>query len=526
MRYIQKIRFLFLGVATTMVATLSAAPSLPSAGKVLEFTYGSQPTESVSKREVTFDEESKTYQVDCDSLAGRKAKYSIVVTYKVEKLDSISAVELVRFYDNRYYERGFFSVNHVGKLAINGCSSPESDKSRRLSFEAGMADGQEFTMVQTVDMETREAHIVANGHDYAYYLLPLSDNAKVAPNQVRIYKSKWICPVKVTIYNRVLSDKEMVSVMGSDLEKHDSSEMDRDNTSFSFLGVIDLLIIIVVAYVFFRVRKSKLEPMTADDIARASKGDLSKDQALQEALHYLEEANAPWNWEPLTDQEEYGCSYPQSVKELRQSREALQKAIATGCTDQDVVEGINMQILLHNRALGLTFNGWFPFVLIAFIAIIAMPIIKGDFWHMVLSWQYLGYWAGLVAYVVASMCFRAVAQRGKPVEELETLKEKVANISGSALAGGMAVAGAAAAGLGFLSNSFNWALEHSVTHYRVYRNGTHIGNTSEMNPTGFVYFFIVIGALLVLLYIAWAIVMFILQFAAIYKFVRNYLIRR
>lgn len=191
-----------------------------------------------------------------------------------------------------------------------------------------------------------------------------------------------------------------------------------------------------------------------------------------------------------------------------------------------MAEDINMLILLHNRASGLTFNGWFPFVLVAFIAIIAMPIIKGDFWHMVLSWQYLGYWAGLAAYIVAAMAFRAVALRGKPVEELDTMKDKVANMTGATVAGAVAVGGAAVGLLGFLGKQLEWALDHSITHYRVFRNGVHVGNTSEMNPTGLIYFAIVIVALLVLLYIAWSIVMLILQFAAIYKFTRNYLIRR
>ena len=267
-------------------------------------------------------------------------------------------------------------------------------------------------------------------------------------------------------------------------------------------------------------------PIDLDELAKAGRGELTRDQARQEALRYLDEANDPWQWEPLADQEGYGCSYPKSAKELRQSREALKKAIATGCADEDVAEDINMLILLHNRASGLIFNGWFPFVLVAFIAIIAMPIIKGDFWHMVLSWQYLGYWAGLAAYIIASMAFRSVALRGKPVEELDTMKDKVANMTGATVAGAVAVGGAAVGLLGFLSKQLEWALDHSITHYRVFRNGVHVGNTSEMNPTGLVYFAIVIVALLVLLYIAWSIVMLILQFAAIYKFMRNYLIRR
>lgn len=332
--------------------------------------------------------------------------------------------------------------------------------------------------------------------------------------------------VRVTVYNRVLTDQEITAAMGAAPEKHAPSEMDKDKTSFSFLGVIDLIIIVAVIMLIVRARKEKLKPMSLDDLAKAGRGELTQEQARQEALRYLDEANAPWQWEPLADQEGYGCSYPKSAKELRQSREALKKAIATGCADEDVAEDINMLILLHNRASGLTFNGWFPFVLVAFIAIIAMPIIKGDFWHMVLSWQYLGYWAGLAAYIVAAMAFRAVALRGKPVEELDTMKDKVANMTGATVAGAVAVGGAAVGLLGFLSKQLEWALDHSITHYRVFRNGVHVGNTSEMNPTGLVYFAIVIVALLVLLYIAWSIVMLILQFAAIYKFTRNYLIRR
>ena len=290
---------------------------------------------------------------------------------------------------------------------------------------------------------------------------------------------------------------------------------------WAIIGIPMAVIMLIV-----RARKEKLKPMSLDDLAKAGRGDLTQEQARQEALRYLDEANAPWQWEPLADQEGYGCSYPKSAKELRQSREALKKAIATGCADEDVAEDINMLILLHNRASGLTFNGWFPFVLVAFIAIIAMPIIKGDFWHMVLSWQYLGYWAGLAAYIVAAMAFRAVALRGKPVEELDTMKDKVANMTGATVAGAVAVGGAAVGLLGFLGKQLEWALDHSITHYRVFRNGVHVGNTSEMNPTGLIYFAIVIVALLVLLYIAWSIVMLILQFAAIYKFTRNYLIRR
>lgn len=526
MTYLGKARMVLLGLAVVLASSLTAAPGLPEEGRVLDVTFGKSPTESVTHGNVKFDADSKTWRAGCDSLAGREAKYSIVITYRVEKVDSLTAVELVRLYNGNAYEQGFFSVDYRGEVDVAGYSSPESDNRRWHSVEAGMEDGQEFTMVQTVDMQTREQHLVAAGHDYAYYSAPLAELANPAPNQVRVYESKWIKPVRVTVYSRVLTDQEITAAMGAAPEKHAPSEMDKDKTSFSFLGVIDLIIIVAVIMLIVRARKEKLKPMTLDELAKAGRGELTQEQARQEALRYLDEANAPWQWEPLADQEGYGCSYPKSAKELRQSREALKKAIATGCADEDVAEDINMLILLHNRASGLTFNGWFPFVLVAFIAIIAMPIIKGDFWHMVLSWQYLGYWAGLAAYIIAAMAFRAVALRGKPVEELDTMKDKVANMTGATVAGAVAVGGAAVGLLGFLGKQLEWALDHSITHYRVFRNGVHVGNTSEMNPTGLIYFAIVIVALLVLLYIAWSIVMLILQFAAIYKFTRNYLIRR
>ena len=251
----------------------------------------------------------------------------LLITYRVEKVDSLTAVELVRLYNGNAYEQGFFSVDYRGEVDVAGYSSPESDDRRWHSVEAGMEDGQEFTMVQTVDMQTREQHLVAAGHDYAYYSAPLAELANPAPNQVRVYESKWIKPVRVTVYSRVLTDQEITAAMGAAPEKHAPSEMDKDKTSFSFLGVIDLIIIVAVIMLIVRARKEKLKPMSLDDLAKAGRGELTQEQARQEALRYLDEANAPWQWEPLADQEGYGCSYPKSAKELRQSREALKKAV-------------------------------------------------------------------------------------------------------------------------------------------------------------------------------------------------------
>ena len=256
MTYLSKARMALLGLAVVLASSLTAAPGLPEEGRVLDVTFGKSPTESVTHGKVKFDADSKTWRADCDSLAGREAKYSIVITYRVEKVDSLTAVELVRLYNGNAYEQGFFSVDYRGEVDVAGYSSPESDNRRWHSVEAGMEDGQEFTMVQTVDMQTREQHLVAAGHDYAYYSAPLAELANPAPNQVRVYESKWIKPVRVTVYSRVLTDQEITAAMGAAPEKHAPSEMDKDKTSFSFLGVIDLIIIVAVIMLIVRQGRS------------------------------------------------------------------------------------------------------------------------------------------------------------------------------------------------------------------------------------------------------------------------------
>ena len=202
MTNLSKARMALLGLAVALASSLTAAPALPEKGRVLDITFGKSPTESVTHGKVKFDADSKTWQADCDSLAGREAKYSIVITYRVEKVDSLTAVELVRLYNGNAYEQGFFSVDYRGEVDVAGYSSPESDNRRWHSVEAGMEDGQEFTMVQTVDMQTREQHLVAAGHDYAYYSAPLAELANPAPNQVRIYESKWMLPPRSTLLAR------------------------------------------------------------------------------------------------------------------------------------------------------------------------------------------------------------------------------------------------------------------------------------------------------------------------------------
>lgn len=322
-----------LGLAVVLASSLTAAPALPEKGRVLDITFGKSPTESVTHGKVKFDADSKTWRAGCDSLAGREAKYSIVITYRVEKVDSLTAVELVRLYNGNAYEQGFFSVDYRGEVDVAGYSSPESDNRRWHSVEAGMEDGQEFTMVQTVDMQTREQHLVAAGHDYAYYSAPLAELANPAPNQVRIYESKWIKPVRVTVYSRVLTDQEITAAMGAAPEKHAPSEMDKDKTSFSFLGVIDLIIIVAVIMLIVRARKEKLKPMSLDDLAKAGRASSPKSRPGRRLCATWTRPMLPGSGNPLRTRRDTDALTPRArrncVNHARLSRRLSPRAALT-----------------------------------------------------------------------------------------------------------------------------------------------------------------------------------------------------
>lgn len=127
-----------LGLAVVLASSLTAAPGLPEEGRVLDVTFGKSPTESVTHGKVKFDADSKTWRAGCDSLAGREAKYSIVITYRVEKVDSLTAVELVRLYNGNAYEQGFtFRDGLLSIYRVLLSSSPSrysSPGTKKISF--------------------------------------------------------------------------------------------------------------------------------------------------------------------------------------------------------------------------------------------------------------------------------------------------------------------------------------------------------------------------------------------------------
>lgn len=506
-----------------------SAKELPEDRLMLDIQFGEKPVENVKGLPVEWQEESEDYYVKFDASKATLPQRTLVLVYQVVEKDSIRGKRLVWLSDDELHGGGvsYFELLDDNRIIIRGTSTADGEHARNLKIDLNMENGQEYVFIQTSDSQTGENHLIVGTDDYCFYSPKKEYSSENTPfKSIRIASGKWLQVKRAAVYGRVLTQDEIEAIAGGSVDRHDAEEMDADQTSIHGFFFVHIILIGLVVWFYVKQKKERFAPVTAHYVESIGGGSrLSKEEARAQALKYLEEAHRPWSWAETADGG-LTCSYPQNGAGLKRSREALLKAMQTGCTDTDIIYEYNEMAALHNQASKFVFNGWFPFVLIAFVAIIAMPLFSGEFWRMVLSWKYLGYWIALAAYAVVSMCPAYIAWRGREVEQPRQLADSMANLAGNVAAGAVMAGEAAFAGLKVGMNFLSWCLANSVSHFKVYRNGSYVGRTTELNPVGLVTFFFGIAVVIALFVVAWTFVMILLYFAAVYKFVRNYIIKR
>lgn len=502
------------------------AENFPQEKLLLDVNLKGDAVEYVRNLPVRPDKEGDAFLIDFDASRVTVPQRTFVLVCQVVNKDSVSDGALVRLFDPANAGSGvdYFRILSKNRILIQGVSSPEGEHVRRFVADLNMKNGKEIILIQTTDFQTRENHLIVDKDDYCFFSPQKQYSSENrALGGIKINSSQWLQVKRFAVYDRILKEEEVAALIGDQPDRHAASEMDTDQTSFQGFFLIHLALIGCVVWVYRTLKKERFQPITAEYVKSLSVGNNSE-SGRDVAWQYIEQARCPWKWSE--NEKKLTCFYPESWRELKNSRENLQLALKSGCTDADVLYALNELAAVHNQALKFTFNGWFPFIVIVLVAMLVMPLVQGEFWRTVLSWHYLGYWIALVAYGIVSVCPYGVACRGKEVSDPRALADRMsdwaADIAGGIIVGGTLAMGGVKHGLNFL----NWCLENSISHFKVYRNGIHIGNTSEMNPTGLIVFALVIGGLIFLLFLAWTVVMFLLYFAAIYKFVRNYVLRK
>ena len=503
-----------------------SAQSKPADGLVFSLdATQSVPRETIKGLPVEkIDEGSNTaYQAAFDASLKAFPKRSLVMRYKVASPEDMGAINLLRL---KRGDKGggtsYFEIMPEGVFLVRGRSSRDSEHKRVLKEELDLKDGETVTFIYVFDSETDEAKLVAGTKGYTLYR---TDADTTHAKYLTAYGDEHMVLQELAVYDRLLQPEEINALVDGEVNYADAEAMDADRSSFHEIFFLHLAIIVFVAVYAWKLRKRRFKPVTADYVRQLCGRPLNEKDAREEALALLEEARKPWNF-GVNEEGETTCCYPKSGKEPKKSRETLERAMHTGCTDSEVLYQYNAMAALHNTALRMVYNGMFLFVLVVFAVLFIEPILTGEFWRTVFSWKYMGYWVAFVGYIVASLCPAYVAYRGKEVEQPKVAMDRMANLAGDAAALAMTGGGLLLKGFNGFISFFNSCLKHSVTHFKVFRNGHYIGRTTEFNPVGLMTFVLVICAIIAVLVILWVFVMMLLTFAAIYKFVRNYVIKR
>lgn len=519
-----------------------AQATYPEQGKKLHFNFNNSLKDIVNGVEFVPDEQTKaqfteTGEDQNQALAGKgtyKLSYNVSRaempqrTFVVRlKINDASSIGYSIFLSTYKAERGSVSIlsfaQGKAKVQIKGKSSKESERDRRIYEE--IPTGEYTYYIMTSDMESGISQLAADTECYTYFDkyngLGMEEDKGFDKLVINIPEGTDVD--EMLVYNRVLTLEEMEAIVGKKISVHEPSEMEKDTTSFNFFFLIHLALIGWVVYQYVQRKKQRIAPITLQSMAAYPMSG-NKEKAREDAWKYMEEAHQCWNWHEDAETNEFVCEYPKNAKALKVSRQAFDKALQTGCTDEDLMYEYNEYAAIYNHANGYVFNGWIPFVLMTIVALMCSPLFTGGDWSSLLNWRTLGYWIALISYIAVSLCPRYIAYRGQEVEEPRKLADQMANLAGYTM-DGIAKGGAFVGQV--LNKGFNlldWCLKNSVTHYKVFRNGTHIGNTTEMNPTGIITFVVVIAIIIALLIIAYTILMIMLSCSAIYKFIRNYII--
>ena len=216
--------------------------------------------------------------------------------------------------------------------------------------------------------------------------------------------------VEIVFYDRLLSSEELAEVMGTETVAVYQPEDDASDWKDWRYCAFALLIPLVL----YRIRKAKLpkkyRPITARYIEEQYGKPDSSSEKREEALGYISEL-----WTEFGDKKK-----PVHPKDPVKVRELFEKALATGCTDKDVLKEYNSLAALINEGAKL---GLYPFI--GFIGAVAVFIVAsvGAFFNR--QWLYeVQSYGFIINWVAMAFCLFASfgVIRGVPGEKIKNAR--------------------------------------------------------------------------------------------------------
>lgn len=548
---------LFLLFSFCLLSAVLSAQELPEKGRVLYFDFNGLTKDKVAGVElekagehrgepitdirfVDTDKEKNgalvmngVYLADFKINADNLPQMTVVMRLKVSKLGKPHFMD---FFGNSNYNTvaglsigsRAIELTEDGRLNMLGYADAERNKYGTIVSETALGD-EYTTIIAVFDKGSLEKDVVIGREWYHYspYSSTWEDNETYYPSFVFGREEMEGAIDFLAIYDYKFSEEEMAAAAGGELDRKEFN-LKSDGGRFHpfFLLHIALIVLVILGY-----RKRKLlSPENKETLKRYPK-PLDKVATREKAWQYMEEAHSYWKWQEEPENGELHCFYP-GKKDLERSYTAYHRAIETGCDDDDLIYEYNEFVAVYNHAQGYVFHGWGWIPLLVLLGMFGshfFPWLLGgrDSFSQTMteaffSWQALGYYVGIIAYIFVANCPRFRAYNGDEVEEPRELADKMADFAGSMMAGVGKAAGMAGQGISKAFRFMDWVGANSLTKVNWYRNGKYVKSTHEMNPTGLVTLAIVVVGGLVLLSIFSFILVAVVFLAAPVQYVVNH----
>lgn len=228
-----------------------------------------------------------------------------------------------------------------------------------------------------------------------------------APDNIYIHAPSAL--MEVAIYRGLLSEKSQAALMGSDkitVFRPGDDHTSLDWRCFPLIGFIAFVILQGI-----KQRRNRYKPIRRQWIVNMYHANTD---SKEEALEHIHKA-----WEGFGSASQ--PMYPKTDAQMAMVVQELDAAIATGCTDDDVIYEYNKLGILVNHCRGYSYVGQFSFYMAVFLLIFASlePLSDRNFLYTIHTHGFYVYYIAALAIIIAGFGERYRASCGQPIKNVE-----------------------------------------------------------------------------------------------------------
>ncbi len=277
------------------------------------------------------------------------------------------------------------------KIYYDCAKDKKADKRYNINYviDLGFKPNEWTTFVATIDATTGDMSFAANGFiqtmNNPAITTEFKDISKTINQHLRFSydrkSNEEVDPAdknfeslidEIIFYNRILTTSEITAIagVGGELKTLEPTFEEPEYQVTWWLVAFQLVSALFIFWLLFMSRCSKLKHIDAERMRKAMKGNRSEQEAEQLAIPLLHSMFRNWNYhvdiESVDDlpTEMSELCFPDKRKYLNKSYRDYKKILATGTTNPQIIESLNMFIDIYNNATEFIFAGkWWMFSL-------------------------------------------------------------------------------------------------------------------------------------------------------------------